>query len=835
MKIRLFSIAFLLFIVLCNNSHSQQDVSGWYWMNGQPTGNTLRWVKIMNSSLIYATGEFGTFMKSTDGGDSWMLNSQVGSPDNSPTGGGSTRVLNSGWFVDANTGVVGGQSLSSTPGYVSRTTNGGDSWNYIQYSPVAGTVNGFYFINSNTGYLCGNSNAMLYKTTDRGQSWNDISGSLPSGSYTSVFALNENQIFLTTSSNRVIKTTNAGASWGIDFLPGSSSNLTDIFFKDANTGYVTGNGVYFAYTTNGGSSWTQSNPPSIRPQYKVRYFSGNVYIAGDYNEIYRSSNDGANWTAINFVDASNVNQPAQFIIYGMDVNASDIAVVGIGGIVNISNDEGASWRNKNYSVSNRVGSYGGETYSSMFVQSANGNIWLGPNGGGAILHSTNGGDNWTRQPTSHTTGVYGIDFVNSTTGFICGGNAFAGVGEFSKTTNGGVNWITGVIPTSEQLNSIDFIDANTGWIFGGLPFNSGVTIAKTTDGGSSWTLQYPDNGYYSAMSAGYMIDANSGYAVGGGFLFKTTNGGNNWIASTNPYISGGNWSNMFMLNKDIIYLNSGNSTGTKRIIRTTDGGQNWTDLTANILDPVTVFRTRWLNLNNGIVAGTNGYFAKTSDGGQSWIESNPGGSTIVAAAIPEKNTMFAVSDRNSQFEAWRLKDNQTSITVNPVIRIEGFWNGTTQITDTVTCYLRSSVLPYFIVAQTKSVINIGGYATFQFNSAPAGSYYIQMGHRNALDTWSSSPVTMTAGGNYNYDFTSSPSMTYGNNVVFKNGKYCFYSGEINKDGSINLADIVAVANAATTFTTGYVNTDLDGNNINNLADITIVFNNAAMFVQVQKP
>ena len=88
MKSKFLSIIFLLSAV-CNYSYSQQDVNGWFWINGQPTGNTLRWVKIVDAANIYAVGDFGTFMKSTDGGDTWSVNSQVGSPDNSSTGGGS--------------------------------------------------------------------------------------------------------------------------------------------------------------------------------------------------------------------------------------------------------------------------------------------------------------------------------------------------------------------------------------------------------------------------------------------------------------------------------------------------------------------------------------------------------------------------------------------------------------------------------------------------------------------------------------------------------------------------------------------------------------------------
>ncbi|MEZ4691803.1 MAG: hypothetical protein R3A12_17245 [Ignavibacteria bacterium] len=38
----------------------------------------------------------------------------------------------------------------------------------------------------------------------------------------------------------------------------------------------------------------------------------------------------------------------------MDVTGNDIAIVGSNGMLNISNDLGSTWRNKNYSVSQNV-------------------------------------------------------------------------------------------------------------------------------------------------------------------------------------------------------------------------------------------------------------------------------------------------------------------------------------------------------------------------------------------------------------------------------------------------------------------------------------------------
>lgn len=49
--------------------------------------------------------------------------------------------------------------------------------------------------------------------------------------------------------------------------------------------------------------------------------------------------------------------------------------------------------------------------------------------------------------------------------------------------------------------------------------------------------------------------------------------------------------------------------------------------------------------------------------------------------------------------------------------------------------------------------------------------------------------------------------------------YCIYSGDVNNSNNINFADVSLVYNDATTFTTGYVKTDVTGDGVVNLADI----------------
>ena len=155
--------ALLLVFAMTQSSFAQQDVNGWYWLNGRPAGQTLRWVKVFDAANIFAVGGRGIFMKSSDGGDSWSI-AQAGAADIS-SGGLAERDLNTGWFFNANTGIVAGGTQTGSPSktVVQKTTDGGITWTTkIVNNTAGGAVNGFYFINSTTGYLCGANNARLY-------------------------------------------------------------------------------------------------------------------------------------------------------------------------------------------------------------------------------------------------------------------------------------------------------------------------------------------------------------------------------------------------------------------------------------------------------------------------------------------------------------------------------------------------------------------------------------------------------------------------------------------------------------------------------------------------
>jgi hypothetical protein len=165
--------------------------------------------------------------------------------------------------------------------------------------------------------------------------------------------------------------------------------------------------------------------------------------------------------------------------------------------------------------------------------------------------------------------------------------------------------------------------------------------------------------------------------------------------------------------------------------------------------------------------------------------------------------------------------------------LEGFYNPVTNMTrDTARAYLRRINSPYDIVDSAKQYLDTGGTGYYSFYNTLYGEYYIQIKHRNSIETWSKATYpfqTMT------YDFTTSASQAYGNNLTLKGTKYCIYSGDVNHDGIIDVVDMSITDNAAFEGLGGYIQPDVNGDYFVDLSDLAIVDNNAYNFVSVMKP
>lgn len=179
-------------------------------------------------------------------------------------------------------------------------------------------------------------------------------------------------------------------------------------------------------------------------------------------------------------------------------------------------------------------------------------------------------------------------------------------------------------------------------------------------------------------------------------------------------------------------------------------------------------------------------------------------------------------------------------TINKVVLnltniMEGFWNGSSMIRDTVKVFLHNSSSPYAKVDSSKTFLNSGGKGLMCFNNASGGQYFIVVTHRNALETWSGTGQTFTTGSVKSYDFTTSSSQAYGNNLNLVSGKYCEYSGDPNQDGAVDASDIIDIYNDVTVVAMGYINTDVNGDDIVDASDLLLTYNNVTNVVLLVRP
>jgi hypothetical protein len=196
-------------------------------------------------------------------------------------------------------------------------------------------------------------------------------------------------------------------------------------------------------------------------------------------------------------------------------------------------------------------------------------------------------------------------------------------------------------------------------------------------------------------------------------------------------------------------------------------------------------------------------------------------------------------------DLWILSGNNTvtydAVNLNLKLLVEGFYKGSglmeavlykaglnskPTVCDSITVELHNTVSPFAIAATSKALLNIDGTADVVFPLSISGnSYYIVVKHRNTLETWSKNTVLFNSS-TVNYDFTPAVSQAFGNNMKdLGGGKYGLFSGDLNKDGSISEMDLSGVSANTTSFTFGYIATDLTGDGITESSDFSLVENN----------
>jgi photosystem II stability/assembly factor-like uncharacterized protein len=268
-----------------------------------------------------------------------------------------------------------------------------------------------------------------------------------------------------------------------------------------------------------------------------------------------------------------------------------------------------------------------------------------------LAQSQTGVGVWS-QSFSNTARIYSMSISSSNQNTMYAGTLDAGV---YKTTNGGLNWvqmINGMTYNHVQCIAVSPSNANT--IYAGTDSLGGWTtsgVYKSTDAGANWILVSQDIYDSKGVQTIIVHPTNPNIAYVGVFnalatnvvgLWKTTNGGLNWVASSTGMDNKQVLCLAFNpLNPNVLYVGTSMmspsaSTGPCKIFKSCDAGATWTAAVNGIPQLSTDNNPiRCLSVSNTdtniVLAGlfmnatalTGGMYV-TTNGGQNWTQRHTG-------------------------------------------------------------------------------------------------------------------------------------------------------------------------------------------------------------------
>ncbi len=202
-------------------------------------------------------------------------------------------------------------------------------------------------------------------------------------------------------------------------------------------------------------------------------------------------------------------------------------------------------------------------------------------------------------------------------------------------------------------------------------------------------------------------------------------------------------------------------------------------------------------------------------------------------------------------------DEFCNVTLHLRVLIEGFYLGSglmqatvdpvvyPSLCDTMVVVLRNAVFPYNVAHIDTSIIDTNGYGDFTFPSgASSGNFYITLRHRNAIETWSASPVLFTTLIT-NYNFTTAKTKAYGSNLRdLGDGNFALWSGDISdaatgtvgiQDGVMESQDYGDLESAVYFTLLGYIPQDITGDGVVESSDYGLMESNVYFTIFSMKP
>jgi len=224
----------------------------------------LRSIKAMGDSVVIlgTLTRNHTMYRSLDAGSTWQ-NISPNLPDSV--------------YAICGLSVVGDSLIYGTgryfgDAYLIKSSDLGESWQYIDMRPWASNLVDVHFFTDKHGYVVGrapdaNQGAILLETTDGGSSWTTKWVSGVSGDRAWKFFKRDAAHFYVSLenfqpiANRYFASTDSGNTWYVDTMGNMNlPMLQSVGFINADTGFAGGHFSGYMYTYDGGVNWQLTGP-----------------------------------------------------------------------------------------------------------------------------------------------------------------------------------------------------------------------------------------------------------------------------------------------------------------------------------------------------------------------------------------------------------------------------------------------------------------------------------------------------------------------------------------------------------------------------------------------
>jgi len=244
-------------------------------------------------------------------------------------------------------------------------------------------------------------------------------------------------------------------------------------------------------------------------------------------------------------------------------------------------------------------------------------------GYGVILHTTDGGENWTRQGSPNTipnVSLADVRAIDARNAWVVGGND-GHYGVILRTMDGGKTWIRcgapGSVPNFSS-EGIGALDSKIAWVVGG-----NGTIIHTEDGGKTWVRQASNTRaplYKVAVVDRYNVwiigNRDNGYPI----ILRTSDGGLTWTRQGNAStINVAGLIDVTAADNRTAWVVG--AAPSSVVLKTIDGGVSWQSQMISLLPHMNGACA--IDKYNAWIARDYGRVYWTSDGGKTWNEQQP--------------------------------------------------------------------------------------------------------------------------------------------------------------------------------------------------------------------